>query len=152
MKNKNTKKASVKSKAVKVTSKKKLTAKAYKERERMTYSFDKKTFSILATFTNHVKKVFTCKITKADVLTLIPLARKESNETFYAHCNKNLHLLDTLHCSSKHKGTDCTNTQYDSRKKLQKLLLHIALTELKQKAKSNKKSTKKARQTASVKS
>lgn len=117
-------------------------------REMMKYTYDKKTSKILCQFTNFVNKVFTFAINKVDVLNLLPLAKQESNEQFYAYCNKNIHLLDTLHCSSKFKdktGSNkdgCINTQYDSRKKLKAMIVHLAITELKQKAKAKGKTRK----------
>lgn len=112
------------------------------ERERVLYTFDAKRFIVLCATTFN-KKIMS--IAKADIIALTKLLNDKSQ--FYAYCNKTLKLLRVLECDAQAKKNELvTNTQYDSRKKLMKVIEHIAFSVLKQKAKkSNAKVKAKAK-------
>ena len=112
---------------------KKIVKKLSLERERVNYNFDSKRFAIQAQFKQH-----RVDISKAQVLELV--ARKDDLKRFYSYCNADIQLLRRLHADAHSKKIhEVVNTQYDSRKKLLRLVIHVALTVLKQKAKTAKK-------------
>jgi len=102
-----------------------------KERERVLYAFDAKRFIVLCSTTFNKR---TLTIAKADIVAMTKLLNDKSQ--FYAFCNKTLKLLRVLECDAQAKKNKLVvNTQYDSRKKLMKVIEHIAFSVLKQKAK-----------------
>ena len=109
--------------------------KAVAERERVLYNFDAKKFIIACSTTFNYK---TLNIAKNDIIAMSKLINER--EQFYAYCNKTLSLLRILDCDALAKKEQrVINTQYDSRKKLLKIITHIAMSVLKQKSKPVKK-------------
>lgn len=101
------------------------------ERERVLYSFDTKSKAITARFDKTKRSVV---ITAVQVKELI--ARLNDLKRFYAYCNADIKLLARLQADAQAKKQQLIiNTQYDSRKKLFRLLQQLALTSMKQKAK-----------------
>lgn len=108
------------------------------ERERVMYNFDAKRFAVLCSTTFN-KHIFV--IAKQHIIALTKLLN--DREQFYAYCNKTLKLLRVLECDAlAKKNKQVINTQYDSRKKLMKVIEHIAMSVLKQKSKSKRASKK----------
>ena len=106
------------------------------ERERVLYRYEKKCNCIIAQFKSNI-----VKIAKQDIIELFK--RADDRKKFYAYCNADLKLLRKLDCDAQAKKAQrVKNTQYDSRKKLLALVLQIAVTELKQKAKKQSKKQK----------
>ncbi len=101
------------------------------ERERVLYSFDSKKHTITASFAKTKKAVI---ITALQVKELI--SRLQDIKRFYSYCNADIKLLRKLEADAQAKKQQLIiNTQYDSRKKLHKLLLHLSLTSMKQRSK-----------------
>lgn len=119
-----------KTKAVQKLVKKDIT----QERERVLYSFDAKTKTVTARFEKTKKAVV---VSALQVKELI--ARLSDIKRFYSYCNADIKLLSKLQADAQAKKQQLiVNTQYDSRKKLHRLLQQVALTHLKQKAKTKK--------------
>ena len=117
---------------------KKIVKKITQERERVKYSFDVKKKNIVASFEKTNKKV---TIDASQVKELI--ARLNDLKRFYSYCNADIKLLARLEADAQAKKQQkIINTQYDSRKKLHRLLVQVALTSAKQKAKVKVKKVK----------
>ena len=120
---------------------KKLVKKIQSERERVLYTFDAKKMNVVCSTTFNKNKLI---ISREHLSNLIKLVNKK--DEFYAYCNKTLKLLRTLDCDAKAKKEQrVTNTQYDSRKKLIKIVEHIILSAMRQKSKKQVKSSKKSK-------
>ena len=101
------------------------------ERERVLYQFIPKRFVVLCSTTFNKRSL---TISKSDIVSMTKLLNDKPQ--FYAFCNKTLKLLRVLECDAQAKKNKVvTNTQYDSRKKLMKVIEHVAFSVLKQKAK-----------------
>ncbi len=120
---------------------KKLVKKITQERERVLYSFDVKAKTVVASFAKTNKRVL---IDAKQVKELI--ARLNDLKRFYAYCNADIKLLSRLQADAQAKKQQLiTNTQYDSRKKLFRLLLQVSLSKSKQKSKAVAKSKAKSK-------
>ena len=118
---------------------KKIKREISKERERVLYSFDTKAKTITAKFAKTNKAVIISALQVRELMN-----RLNDLKRFYSYCNADIKLLSRLQADAQAKKQQLIiNTQYDSRKKLFRLLQQIALTHLKQKAKVKQSKVKK---------
>ena len=109
-----------------------------KERERVLYSFDTKAKTITAKFEKTKKAVVISALQVRELMS-----RLNDLKRFYSYCNADIKLLSRLQADAQAKKQHLIiNTQYDSRKKLFRLLQQLALTHLKQKAKAKQSKAK----------